>query len=55
MTTDHQLIIFITFMIYMMNEMFSNNGLISQTDVLFQKSVGYKHHTENYLQSLKEG
>ena len=53
MTTDHQLIIFITFMIYMMNEMFSNNGLISQTDVLFQKSVGY--NTENYLQSLKEG
>ena len=31
------------------------NNLLSRTDILFQKSVRYKHHKENYLKSLEEG
>ena len=30
------------------------NNLLSQTDILFQKSVKYKHHKENYLKGLEE-
>ena len=30
-------------------------GWLSQTDILFQKSIRYSHHKENYLRSLQEG
>ena len=48
MKTDHQLINFIPLIIYMLNEMVLKN------DLLFQKSVRYKHHKKNYLKSLEE-
>ena len=31
------------------------NGWLSETDILFQKSIRYSHHKENYLRSLQEG
>ena len=55
MKTDHQLITFIPFIIYMVNEMVVKNDLLSREDILFQKSVRYQHHKENYLKSLMEG
>ena len=38
----------------MVNEMVFNNGLLSRTDILFQKSVRCKHHKENYLKILEQ-
>ena len=55
MKTDHQLITFIPCIIYIVNEMVVKNDLLSRTDILFQKSVRYQHHKENYLTSLMEG
>ena len=31
------------------------NGWLLETDILFQKSICYSHHKENYLRSLQEG
>ena len=39
----------------MVNEMVVKNGWLSETDILFQKSIRYSHHKENYLRSLQEG
>ena len=55
MKTDHQLITFIPCIIYIVNEMVVKNDLLSRIDILFQKSVRYQHHKENYLKSLMEG
>ena len=30
-------------------------GWLSETDILFQNSIRYSHHKENYLKSLQEG
>ena len=43
------------FIVYMVNEMVIKNGWLSETDILFQKSLRYSHHKENYLRSLQEG
>ena len=31
------------------------NEWLSETDILFRKSIRYSHHKENYLSSLHEG
>ena len=35
--------------------MFISNGWFSETDILFQNSIRYSHHNENYWKSLQEG
>ena len=55
MLKDHQLITWLPFIVYMMNEMVIRYGWLSETDTLFQKSIRYSHHKENYLKSLQEG
>ena len=32
-----------------------SNGWLTETDILFQKSICYSHHKENYLRGLLEG
>ena len=55
MLKDHQLITWLPFIVYMVNEMVIRNGWLSETDILFQKSIRFSHHKENYLRSLQEG
>ena len=55
MLKDHQLITWLSFIVYMVNEMVIRNGWLLETDILFQKSIRYSHHKENYLRSLQEG
>ena len=58
MLKDHHLITwlpFIAFIVYMLNEMVIRNGWLSETDILFQKSIHYSNHKENYLRSIQEG
>ena len=55
MLKDHQLITWLPFIVYMMNEMVIRYGWLSETDTLFQKSIRYSHHKENYLKCLQEG
>ena len=55
MLKDHQLITWLRFIIYMVNEMVIRNGWLSETDILFQKSIRFSHHKENYLRTLQEG
>ena len=58
MLKDHQLITLpdylAPFTVYMVNEMVIRNGWLLKTDILFQKSILYSHHKENYLRSLQE-
>ena len=35
--------------------MIFSGGIISHLDILFQKSIQYNHHKENYEKSLLEG
>ena len=49
------MITWLPFIVYMMNEIVIRNGWLSETDILFQKSIRYSHHKENYLRSLQEG
>ena len=39
----------------MVNEMVTRNEWLSETDILFQESIRYGHHKENYFGSLQEG
>ena len=39
----------------MVNEMVVKKDLLSRTDILFQKSVRYQHHKDNYLKSFMKG
>ena len=54
MLKDHQLITWLSFIVYMVNEMVIRNGWLLETDILFQKSIRYSHHKENYFKSLQE-
>ena len=54
MLKDHQLINLLPF-IYVLNEMVVRNGWLSETDMLFQNSIPYRHHKENYSRSHQEG
>lgn len=54
MLKDHQLINLLPF-IYMLNEMVVRNGWLSETDILFQNSIPYSHHKENYSRSHQKG
>ena len=38
----------------LVNRMVIQDGRMSQLDILLQKSLRYKHHSENYIQSLEE-
>ena len=55
MLKDHQLITWLPFIVYMVNEMVIRNAWLSETDILYQDSIRYSHHKENYLRSLQEG
>ena len=55
MLKDHQLIIWSSFIVYMVNEVVIGNGWLLETYTLFQKSIRYSHHKEKYLRSLQEG
>ena len=55
MLKDHQLIIWLFFIVYLVNEMVIGNGWLLETHILFQKSIRYSHHKEKYLKSLQEG
>ena len=55
MLKDHQLITWLPFIVYMVNEMVIRNGWLLETDILFQKAIRYSHHKENYFRSLQEG
>ena len=55
MLKDHQLITWLPFIAYMVNEMGIRNAWLSETDILYQDSIRYSHHKENYLRSFQEG
>ena len=55
MLKDHQLITWLPFIVYMVNEMGIRNAWLSETDIFYQDSIRYSHHKENYLRSLQEG
>ena len=55
MLKDHQLIIWLSLTVYLVNEMVIGNGWLLETYILFQKSIRCSHHKEKYLRSLQEG